>query len=335
MIGHLAAYDPAEVTPTGDYWVWRSSRLDRRLVEAHHARIEAGHPFDSTIRSEHDDPCGGCVAIGSDWCCVYRYFAGGRDRRGRLGRFVLVCCFIPRHESIACDPPALLRQGPFSSIDAEALAQGTQLPHREAAELDLELSVSPAVEAESVRAWRREAEAGKSFHWIIGRGSDAETSGFRPITSTPDPAGRLGGRSISDPNLSPALSSEMKASRSVPKPTRIPARSWRKQMLKYSAVLLVGLASGLVLEWKASLLTRTDVPSQAITVNELELRHFLETYRNADGQPYINTNTLLDRLDLRDWSTEQQSQPVASLSGTRHSADSRRSTSGHSAPNPR
>jgi hypothetical protein len=335
MKGYLAAYDPALKTPSGDYWVWRSARLDRRDVEAHHARIEAEHPFDADNYAPDGEPHGGCLALGSDWCCVYRYFAGGRDRRGRPGRFVLVCCFIPRHVSSVCDPLVLLRQGQFSSIDAEALAQGAQLPRREAAELDVELSVSPACEVESVRAWRSEAEAGKPFHWIIGRGSDVDTSGFRPITPTPDPSGRLDGRSRSNPNLNPALSSEMKASRSVPKPTRISARSWKKQMLKYSAVLLVGHASGLVLEWKTSLLTRTDIPSQANAVNELELRHFLETYRNADGQPYINTNTLLDRLDLRDWSTEQQSQPVARSSGTRHSPDSRRTTPGLSAPSSR
>lgn len=305
MRGYLAAYDPSLVTSSGDYWAWRSLKLDRRTVEEHHTRIELQHSFDAASPWEANQLCGGCLAIGSEWCCFYRYFAGGRDRRGRPGRFVLVCCFVALDQAGVGDPSVLLRQEPFSSIDAAELAQGAPLPRKESFDLDIELSQSAKSDSDAVHTWKRDVEAGRPFHWIIGVGGDSSTDEFRPLSPpTFQPSVKAARcNTIKNPNrLLPSMDARPMAAR---------LRTSAVSLFKYLSIVSIACAAGMVGEWRTSVMR--DLFTEEETkrpIDEQALRSFLKTYRNADNFSQITTQKLLDRLNRRDW-TQEQGPPAA------------------------
>jgi hypothetical protein len=173
MKGYLAAYDPALSTPTGDYWLWRSPRLPRDMLESYHTAIETGHVLENPNALASADLHGGALARDDQWCCFYRIYNGGRDLRGRPGRFVLVCFFVERADASRHDCSRLLDSSPFASIYAERLASG-QAPELPPS-LDVEISLPPlsttavTAAAPSEQTWHDCATSSRIFHWKVRR----------------------------------------------------------------------------------------------------------------------------------------------------------------------
>lgn len=99
----FALYDPAQRTPGRGYWAWLAEGLDP-------ARLDRLY-YEAAVRNRPPDPnrllpeeiWGGIADMGDDQVGLYRFFNGGRDDRGRPGRFVLLVTLLTRDEVLGRD----------------------------------------------------------------------------------------------------------------------------------------------------------------------------------------------------------------------------------------
>lgn len=294
MRGSLAAYDPSLSTPTGDFWAWRSQRVPRATLEQYHAAIEAGHSLEQPNALKPGDLHGGAFANGDDWCCFYRIYDGGRDLRGRPGRFVLVCCFVDRTDAQRHDWSRILDSPPFASVNVEKIAAGqTPVPP---ADLDLEIAapqfVNSSVDSLPHRqVWRECVVANRPFHWKVRRQDNQMTEVIEWLQPIREPRGK------SPDDFAPSTSRTIKPSRrTIPWPSR---RASMKYVL-LAALILIGMFAESRLHWLARLPGSSDDTS----VDLPAMRRFLESYQDPFGHDLIPAGRLLDRMKRGDWSPE-------------------------------
>lgn len=105
----LAAYDPSHQAADGSYWAWHHPDLTPELLNRFYYDVAANHrPVDPGNLSV-DDLHAGFATLSGGWCCWYRFVNGGRDQRGRRGRFVLLCAFGQYDQMIGHDGSVVLR----------------------------------------------------------------------------------------------------------------------------------------------------------------------------------------------------------------------------------
>ena len=109
----LALYDPATVTPQGDYWAWRHPELPTALLEALFNNSAASR--EPTAPQGPEAAESGFVSVDATWCAWYRFYFGGDIRRKR---YVLACALIRRSE---LQPSATL--GPWETAPLTGLAE--------------------------------------------------------------------------------------------------------------------------------------------------------------------------------------------------------------------
>ena len=117
----LAAYDPAHQTPDGEYWVFSHSELLPQIRNNFYYDVAAKNLPKNPNRMTASDCFGGWAAIDDVWACWYRFFDGGRDLRGRPGRFVLLCAFCRRRDNANTNAFSVLESKPFQDLGKVAV----------------------------------------------------------------------------------------------------------------------------------------------------------------------------------------------------------------------
>lgn len=115
----IAIYDPAQPSPDGSYWIWRHAELPSATLDAfYYERASRFIPKEvNTLTPE--DILGG-VATLNEWLCLWRYYNGGRDLRGRPGRFVLTVAFVKYADTAGCDISSILKNDIFRWVSEHA-----------------------------------------------------------------------------------------------------------------------------------------------------------------------------------------------------------------------
>jgi len=112
---HLALYDPSG--PSNDhYWTWRAPRLDRQLLQSLYYDIASSSRPENPNQIEPAHLIGGVAQLTPDWVAVFRFGNGGRDARGRPGRFVIVAGLIESKDAKGTDLVSLLTCEPFETV---------------------------------------------------------------------------------------------------------------------------------------------------------------------------------------------------------------------------
>ncbi|WP_425619502.1 hypothetical protein NA78x_002904 [Anatilimnocola sp. NA78] len=122
---YLALYDPAFQAADGTYWTWHHPVLSLELLaQTYYEGLAADLPPDPSALTE-SVVWGGMVDVNREWRCYYRFLDGGRDTRGRPGRYVVLCGFVPGRELATADPGELF-QGQL--IEDVAMGARTECP---------------------------------------------------------------------------------------------------------------------------------------------------------------------------------------------------------------
>ncbi len=141
----LALYDPSRPAPNGSFWVWRSARLDRGLLDRLYYDIASSCRPNDPNRLEPSAVVGGFARLTPQWVFAYRFGNGGRDAHGRLGRFVMVVAAVRLDEARDNDLSLLLTCAPVVDVLNRApLSRPVSAP----AELEFEIT-APGVNVES------------------------------------------------------------------------------------------------------------------------------------------------------------------------------------------
>lgn len=141
----LAVYDPAHESSDGKYWVWSHPDLTDELKNRFYYNAAVKHLPENPNAITPSDCHGGWTSIDETWACWYRFLDGGRDLRGRPGRFVLICAFCRRTDNINLNGFSILDSAPFQRL-AQATAFSRPIPQPESLECDVRL---PAIEGSS------------------------------------------------------------------------------------------------------------------------------------------------------------------------------------------
>ncbi len=135
----LAAYDPAHDSSTGNYWVWAHKDLPPALLNDFYYTVAtkniSGNPNELSAADWH----GGWAAVDETWTCWYRFLNGGRDLRGRPGRFVILCAFCRREDTTNRNVFGILDHKVFQEL-AKAAPSSRPIP-KPAKFPDLEVDV--------------------------------------------------------------------------------------------------------------------------------------------------------------------------------------------------
>jgi hypothetical protein len=135
----LAVYDPAFQAVDGSYWTWHAPELDSRLLATTYYELLApAIPLDPNELSV-DQLWAGMGDVSEEWRCYFRFVNGGRDQRGRPGRFVILCAFVSRSDSRFVDTLELLQGQEFERLAQRAR---TECP-LSAGQLQLSLESAP------------------------------------------------------------------------------------------------------------------------------------------------------------------------------------------------
>lgn len=134
----LAVYDPAYQAADGSYWTWHAPELSARLLASTYYELLVPNIPPAPNQLTVDQLWAGLGDISDEWRCYFRFVNGGRDQRGRPGRFVVLCVFVSRTNCQLCDPLELLR-----SEQLQKLAQQAQTECPLAAG-QLQLSLQPS-----------------------------------------------------------------------------------------------------------------------------------------------------------------------------------------------
>lgn len=190
MLVRIALYDPSQPSSDGSFWSWRSPGIDRKLLERLYYEVAAAsRPKDPSLVSPAT-VIGGLAQLTAEWTCVYRFGNGGRDARGRPGRFVIFAALIPRGQAAGVDITPLLT----CKVVADVLGQApTKCPVPVPDALEMEfvgepIRVDPVILAKAMREQRLEftgpkalAEAGAicaglpaDIRWVCRVCSDSE-----------------------------------------------------------------------------------------------------------------------------------------------------------------
>src|ERR1035437_5694070 len=120
MTVHFAIFDPSVPQSNGSYWTCGSDTISPALLDrvyyeyAHEQRPQDPSSLLGT------DLLGGCAGVDETWCCWYRFVDGGRDLRGRPGRFIILAAFISRMDMVGRDCLGVLQSGTFQSLAGSA-----------------------------------------------------------------------------------------------------------------------------------------------------------------------------------------------------------------------
>jgi hypothetical protein len=116
----LAVYDPAFQAADGSYWTWHAPELnDRLLATTYYELLFSKIPPDPNQLSVNQ-LWAGMGDVSDEWRCYFRFVNGGRDQRGRPGRFVVLCVFVARADCRFCDPLELLQGEEFERLTHQA-----------------------------------------------------------------------------------------------------------------------------------------------------------------------------------------------------------------------
>ncbi len=125
---YLAIYDPAYLQNDGSYWTWRHAELSPRILDRLYYRIAEKFEPESMTGLTPSDIHGGCCDLCENWLCIYRFLNGGRDTRGRPGRFIVLCAFVKHSDAICGDPAVVLDCALFHSLATSAPRSCPLLP---------------------------------------------------------------------------------------------------------------------------------------------------------------------------------------------------------------
>lgn len=104
----LALYDPSQPSSDGSYWSWRASCLDRNSLDQLFYKVATSDRPDDPGRLGPSNVVGGLARVAPDWIYAYRYGDGGRDVRGRPGRFVMVVVGFRMEDAHGIDLKAIM-----------------------------------------------------------------------------------------------------------------------------------------------------------------------------------------------------------------------------------
>ncbi|MDY0167762.1 MAG: hypothetical protein RBS80_14535 [Thermoguttaceae bacterium] len=136
----LATYDPSHLSRDGSYWVWRSPYLTRELLERFYFDKSALFQPEDIRQLGEDDIWGGVTRLEQQWLCMCRYYNGGRDLRGRPGRFLLAVALVAMSDVIGRDVLPLFRNETFEWIAKNAAH--CPLPEPPVLEQDIRLQLA-------------------------------------------------------------------------------------------------------------------------------------------------------------------------------------------------
>ena len=89
----LAAFDPADPSPSKKYWAWHHSSIPADVLDHAYYGVLAKQIPVNIEALDRGDVCAGATTVEGGWLCWYRFYHGGRDTRGRPGRYVILCLF--------------------------------------------------------------------------------------------------------------------------------------------------------------------------------------------------------------------------------------------------
>ena len=317
MIGHLAAYDPAIATPIGDYWIWKSEAVDKNTRGRFYADIYGAHPPHDPNAIGADDVHGGCLARGN-WACFYRFYDGGRDLRGRPGRFVLLCLFVARSEIVGRDCSEWLETGPLA-VDPHVLAaagsptQPTQLnPTIQAPPLPA-AAPKPAVtkyvgESAPGDAWSRcgALSSEHDFHWKVDR-RERETSAEVVIEAVDEPLAEASSRPVRFTDR--GMPSADRSTRVEPSSAPINFNATKSYIPRISKLTYLGFILGIAIGFTAALWlvpNHGGASDSRVLVDLAEMKAFFQRSRSfTNGIESLTDQQreeLLRRIENNNWS---------------------------------
>jgi hypothetical protein len=112
----LAFFDSDLDTAAGFYWKWHHPDVARDVLDKLYYNTIAPEITGQVAGRSLEKLWGGFAAIDQTWCGWYRLFDGGRDKRGRAGRYMILAALCPRAEVGAIDPTWMLTREPFQHL---------------------------------------------------------------------------------------------------------------------------------------------------------------------------------------------------------------------------
>lgn len=116
----LALYDPAFQAPDGSYWTWHAPELSDRMLATTYYELLVSNIPNSPNELVADDLWAGMGDVNDEWRCYFRFVNGGRDQRGRPGRYVVICAFVSRVDCRMRAPLDLLQGDEFQILAQRA-----------------------------------------------------------------------------------------------------------------------------------------------------------------------------------------------------------------------
>jgi len=137
----LAMYDPSQPSTDGSFWSWRAPSIDQKLLDSlYYDFAKYNRPEDPSQLSD-SSIVGGFVALTPDRVFAYRFGNGGRDARGRPGRFVMVVASLRVDQSRVCGLAAVMTCPVFAAALAKA---PFSCPVPAPAELEIDVITPPS-----------------------------------------------------------------------------------------------------------------------------------------------------------------------------------------------
>ena len=137
----LAIFDPSQPAPDGSFWSWRAASLDRKLLDRLYYDVAIGNRPEDPNQLDDSVVIGGFAAFAPDWLFAYRFGNGGRDARGRPGRFVMVIAGVRLDQASGIDLSMLMTCPAVVDVLIKA---AYSCPVPAPAELDVDVIVQPS-----------------------------------------------------------------------------------------------------------------------------------------------------------------------------------------------
>lgn len=116
---HLAAYTAPQNGSPGLRWVWNDRLLAGDVLNAAYVVASAAAGKVTSLGELGARTVAGLACVDGIWVVAYRFRDGGRDSRGRLGRFILAAAFFRRTALGLNDVSAIFSDKRFTEIDEQ------------------------------------------------------------------------------------------------------------------------------------------------------------------------------------------------------------------------
>lgn len=149
---HLALFDSAYHNAEGLHWTWHSPSLSTELLTQFYYDVIL-EPISQHLELNPAKVIRqGTSSIGQDWCCWFRVLDGGRDLRGRPGRYLMPLIFAQRIRVASLDLSAMFGHPVFQQIEDVAFTSPPlPAPHELIQQFSLGPTAVPADILEKLR----------------------------------------------------------------------------------------------------------------------------------------------------------------------------------------